>query len=204
MPILAGTRLTGRQGAYSIGILNIQQRSLAAVPTGNFTALRVRRDLFANSDIGAVLLNKEVEGSAFNRVVGLDANFRFGPLVSLNAYGAKTFSPAAAVPPQGRAYTMRAGGRYEGRAWQVNGRYDTIGARFNDEMGFVPRLGVDNAFIFVGRRFRPALISRWVREVRPHWQADTFVRQNGAGLESRYQDFHLPSPSRTGRIWRSG
>ena len=192
VPILAGTRLTGRQGAYSIGVLNIQQRSAGAAPAVNFTALRMRRDLFANSDIGAVLLNKEAEGAAFNRVVGVDANFRFGPLVSLNAYGAKSFSPAAAVASQGREYTMRAGGRYDGRAWQFNGRYDTIGARFNDEMGFVPRLGVDNAFFFAGRRFRPRLISRWVRETRPHWQVDAFVRQDGGGLESRYQDFHWP------------
>ena len=192
IPILAGTRLTGRQGAHSIGVLNIQQRSAGAVPASNFTALRVRRDLFANSDIGAVLLNKEVDGPAFNRVAGVDANFRFGPSVSLNAYGARAFSPEPAVPRQGREYTMRVGGRYEGRIWQVNGRFDTIGARFNDEMGFVPRLGVDNAFIFAGRRFRPVRISRWVREIRPHWQADTFTRQNGGGLESRYQDFHLP------------
>jgi len=192
IPILAGTRLTGRQGAYSIGVLNIQQRSRDAVPAANFTALRVRRDLLANSDIGAVFLNKEAGGPAFNRVAGVDANFRFGPSVSFNAYGAKTFSPAAAVPAEGRDHTMRVGGRYDGRIWQVNGRFDTIGARFNDEMGFVPRLGVDNAFLFVGRRFRPVAISRWVRETRPHWQVDTFTRQAGGGLESRYQDFHLP------------
>jgi hypothetical protein len=192
VPILAGTRLTGRQGAYSIGVLNMQQRSLGAVPAANFTALRLRRDLLANSDIGAVLLNKEVDGPGFNRVAGLDANFRFGPSVSLNAYGAKTFSPETNVLPQGNDYTMRVAGRYDGRVWQTNGRFDTIGARFNDEMGFVPRLGVDNAFLFAGRRFRPAMISSWVREIRPHWQIDAFIRQNGGGLDSRNQDFHLP------------
>ena len=192
IPILAGTRLTGRQGAYSIGALNIQQREDGLEPAANFTALRLRRDLLANSDIGAILLNKEEDGPSFNRVVGVDANFRFGPTVSFNAYGAKTFSPEPEVPQQGGDSTMRLGGRYDGRTWQVNGRFDTIGTRFIDEMGFVPRLGVDNAFIFVGRRFRPLAISRWVRETRPHWQADTFVRQDGGGLESRYQDFHLP------------
>ena len=192
VPILAGTRLTGRQGAYSIGVLNMQQRSLGAVPAANFTALRLRRDLLANSDIGAVLLNKEVDGPGFNRVAGLDANFRFGPSVSLNAYGAKTFSSEPAVRPQGNDYTMRVAGRFDGRVWQTNGRFDTIGARFNDEMGFVPRLGVDNAFLFAGRRFRPAKISSWVREIRPHWQIDSYIRQDGGGLDSRNQDFHLP------------
>ena len=143
------------------------------VPATNFTALRVRRDILANSDIGAILLNKETDGPAFNRVAGVDANFRFGPSVSLNAYVAKTFSPDAAVPLQGRDYTMRdrraATTAASGRR---TARYDTIGARFNDEMGFVPRHGVDNAFLFVGRRFRPVLLSRWVRETRPHWQVD--------------------------------
>ena len=68
VPILAGTRLTGRQGAYSMGVLNIQQRDAdGQSPATNFTALRVRRDLLANSDIGAIVLNKETTGSHFNR-----------------------------------------------------------------------------------------------------------------------------------------
>src|SRR5687768_2600713 len=175
VPILAGTRLTGRQGSYSIGVLNMQQRSLDAVPAANFTAVRLRRDVFAKSDIGAILLNKEVDGPGFNRAAGLDANFRFGPSVSLNAYGAKTFSPEPAVRQPGNDYTMRVAGRYDGRAWQTNGRFDRIGARFNDEMGFVPRLGVDNGLLFVARRFRPALISSWIRELRPHWQVDSYM-----------------------------
>src|SRR6185503_17029294 len=78
IPILGGTRLTGRQGPYSLGVLNIQQRELGTVPSTNFTALRMRRDILANSDIGAVLLNKEEVGEQFNRVAGMDANFRWG------------------------------------------------------------------------------------------------------------------------------
>ena len=68
IPILAGTRLTGRAGAYSIGALNIQQREKNGVPSTNFTALRARRDILANSDIGVVLLNKEENGPLYNRV----------------------------------------------------------------------------------------------------------------------------------------
>ena len=52
IPILAGTRLTGRMGAYSMGALNIQQREEGRTPSTNFTALRMRRDILANSDIG--------------------------------------------------------------------------------------------------------------------------------------------------------
>src|SRR6185295_7008091 len=45
IPILAGTRLTGRAGRYSVGALNIQQQRQGTVVATNFTALRVRRDI---------------------------------------------------------------------------------------------------------------------------------------------------------------
>jgi hypothetical protein len=151
----------------------------------------VRRDILANSDIGAVILNKEEEGPRYNRVAGVDANFRFG-FLTLNGYAAKTFSPESALAGSGNDYTTRTSGRFEDRLWQFAARYDTIGGRFKDEIGFVPRQGVNNTYVFVGRRFRPRFLSKWVRETRPHWQVDLFSRQDGAGLESRYQDFHWP------------
>jgi hypothetical protein len=191
IPILAGTRLTGRQGAYSLGILNIQQRELHASPATNFTALRVRRDILANSDIGAVLLSRDAFGGRDNRVAGVDANFRFG-FLNLNGYAAKTFSPQSAVPGTGRDYAARASANYSGRVWQLRARLDTIGGRFNDEMGFVPRRGVRGVQTYVSRAFRPRAISKLVREIRPHWQMDFFTREQGGGLESRYQDWHLP------------
>ena len=191
LPILAGTRLTGRQGAYSVGLLNIQQREEGLEPSTNFTAIRLRRDILANSDVGAVLLNKGANGSAYNRVAGVDANFRFG-FLTMNGYAAKTFSPESVIAGKGKDYATRASGRWEDRLWQFAARYDSIGQRFNDEMGFVPRQGVYETYVFAGRRFRPRLLSKWVRETRPHWQVDMFSRQDGGAVESRYQDFHLP------------
>jgi len=60
-------------------------------------------------------------------------------------------------------------------------------------MGFVPRRGVNNTYFYFGRRFRPEWLSKLgIRETRPHWLMDIFTRHDGMGLESRYQDFHLP------------
>ena len=191
IPILAGTRLTGRQGAYSVGLLNIQQRADGPVPSTNFTALRLRRDILANSDIGAVLLNKDDDGPRYNRVAGMDANFRFG-YTNLNGYVAKAVSPQFVAPGSGKDYAVRFAASYQDRAWGLRGRFDSIGERFDDEMGFVPRKGVNSGFVDIGRAFRPSLFSRWLRESRPHWRLDMFARQNGGGLESRYQDFHFP------------
>ena len=70
--------------------------------------------------------------------------------------------------------------------------YQTIGSRFNDEMGFVPRVGVDNAEGYLGAHLRPKKYSSWLREFFPHFQIENFTKRNGGGLESRYMDWHVP------------
>ena len=189
VPLLAGTRLTGRQGAYSLGAINIQQRSTDAVSAANFTALRLRRDILANSDIGAVFLNKDEQGFSFNRVAGMDANFRFGYL-SLNGYVAKSFSSAATTPSRGNEYSTRAGIDYETREWRVQVGHGSIGERFNDELGFAPRLGIHNVDAWLGYRLRPAAVSSWLRQMQPHWEFDMFTRQHDGHLDTRFIGYH--------------
>ena len=70
--------------------------------------------------------------------------------------------------------------------------YQTIGARFNDEMGFVPRVGVDNAEVYLGAHLRPKRFQSWLRETFPHFQIENFTKRDGGGLESRYMDWHWP------------
>src|SRR5262245_9304576 len=125
IPLLAGTRLTGRTGKYSLGALNIQQREQGLVPSTNFTALRMQRDVLANSDVGVVFLNKAEDGPAYNRVAGLDANFRFG-FLNLNAYGVRTFSPQSTTPGAGEDFAMRGNFNYQSRTWQFRGHYNAI------------------------------------------------------------------------------
>jgi hypothetical protein len=192
IPILAGTRLTGRMGAYTVGALNIQQREEGRIPSTNFTALRMRRDVLRNSDIGVMLLNKDESGAHYNRVAGVDANFRFG-FLNIDGYAVRTFSPSSLIPGTGEEFSARGHANYQTRTWQFRGFYNVIGERFNDEMGFVPRVGVNNSLMFAGRAFRPEWLSRiGIRETRPHWQMEIFQRRDGLGLESRYQDWHLP------------
>jgi hypothetical protein len=172
--------------------LNIQQREQGLVPSTNFTALRMQRDVLANSDIGAVFLNKAEDGPAYNRVAGVDANFRFG-FLNLNAYGVKTFSPQSTTPGVGEDFAVRGNFNYQSRTWQFRGHYNAIGQRFNDEMGFVPRRGVNNGLLYARMNLRPAWASRMgIREIGPHWQGEVYTRRGGGGVESQYMDWHLP------------
>ena len=77
VPILGGGRLTGRAGKYRLGIISMQTDDFGETPTTNFSVARLRRDVFQNSDIGVLLVNKNESGGYFNRIYGMDANFNF-------------------------------------------------------------------------------------------------------------------------------
>jgi Domain of unknown function (DUF5916)/Carbohydrate family 9 binding domain-like len=192
IPILAGTRLTGRAGPFSIGALNIQQQEEGTSPATNFTALRLRRNVLANSDIGVMFLNKETEGPHYNRGIGADANFRFFRDLTLNFALAKTDSPQSKVPGTGDDLYSKTAVGWRNRFWEARGAYQTIGTRLNDEMGFVPRTGVDNGEFYLGTHIRPKRFEKWLRETMPHFQLENFNQRNGGGLQSRYMDWHWP------------
>jgi hypothetical protein len=192
IPLLAGSRLTGRVGGWSVGALNIQQREQDNSPSTNFTALRLRRNILANSDVGVMFINKDPQGADHNRGIGADANFRFFTDLTMNLAVAKSDSPGARIPGRGDDWYSKTSVGWRSNRWEARGMYQTIGARFNNEMGFVPRTGVDNSEFYLGGRFRPRRLQRWVRETFPHLQFENFSRRNGGGLESRYMDWHWP------------
>ena len=191
IPILGGTRLTGRVGDYSIGAFNIQQRSTKASAATNFAALRLRRNVLSNSDVGILVLNKDVDGPRDNRLIGADANFRFFENLNVFAFTAKTLSPAAVSPGSGRDVMGRAGFSYRDVAWEFSLTYLQIGERVNDEMGFLPRTGISKIHWTMGPYFRPKLMSKWLRESHPHFEIQNVTRIGGA-LDSRFIDYHVP------------
>jgi hypothetical protein len=191
IPIAGGTRLTGRFGAYSVGALNIQQREGTSSAATNFSALRLRRNVLANSDVGVIMLNKDEGGPRFNRVVGADANFRFFNSLDLNAAVARTMSPAAAVAATGSESMGNASFHYRDRRWELQSTYVRIGDRFNDEMGFVPRTGVWKFDSTYGARFRPTRLSKWLRELFPHLGVTNVSWLKTGELQSRLIGAHM-------------
>ena len=188
IPLAAGTRLTGRAHGFNVGILNIQQRAGLSTPATNFSALRVRRSIFANSDVGVAFLNKQINGDD-NRVVGADANFRFFRYLNINTYTARTFSDSGRIRSGGNETATRLGFNYSAPFWNVRSSYLAIGEGFNDEMGFVPRVGVKKVDGFLAAHVRPKSVSRWLREFNPHFEWHNIDRWNG-DLDSRYLDYH--------------
>ncbi|MBI3933643.1 MAG: hypothetical protein HY316_03060, partial [Acidobacteria bacterium] len=187
IPILGGTRLTGRVGRFELGALNIQQRKQGGSAATNFTVARLRYNFLTNSDIGVMLNNKEELDSAhFNRAVGVDANLRFGQSLSVYSYLAKTFSSnGGSHDLAGRVAVL-----YVTSVWTVRQSYVNIEQDFNNEMGYVPRLGMRSYAGFLGRNFRPQNLRGTVRRFYPHWKLDYLVNPDGE-LESRSINHHF-------------
>ena len=177
IPMVAGARLTGRAGPYGLGLMTIQTESIDGRPGDNYTVLRGRRDIFNNSDVGAIVLSRQSSGTSadFNRVIGGDANFRFFRALSVNSFLAKSSAPDAS------------GGEVAGKAsatWNDNflhSQYSflTIGDAFRDDIGFIKRTGIRKHFVDFGIRPRPESLRKYgIREVHPHTRYNIYTDQS--------------------------
>lgn len=161
VPVLGGVRLTGRTGPYSVGALDIQTDdapSAGAVAT-NFSALRLKRNLFRRSNVGMIATRRgpgpvsaAVGGRDASYSIGADATLLFFKSINLTSYYAHTRAPDAA----GRAVT---GASYRGRFDYTDDRYGAVAEHmlidrdFRPEVGFVRRTDVRRSFAQL--RFSP-------------------------------------------------
>ena len=60
-PLYGGARLTGRAGGYGLGFMTMQSEDVTGRPSNNYTVARVRRDVLANSDVGAIVLSRDAD-----------------------------------------------------------------------------------------------------------------------------------------------
>jgi hypothetical protein len=180
IPIIAGGRVTGRQGAYRVGLISMQAAEFEETPSTNFTIARVRRDLLRNSDIGGIFVNKQKAGDDYNRTYGIDANFRFFEYLELSSYLLGTDTP-------GLEGSDTAGfGRvaWRDRFFDVEASHISIQDNFNAEVGFVPRVGIQKSSGSFGLTPRPEGRIPWVRELNPSISINYITNQDGV-LDTR-------------------
>lgn len=145
VPILAGARLTGKLGRFDIGAFDIVTREATiveentTVPQTNFAALRVKRDIFARSSVGALALSKSpAEEGASNHVLAADATIAPGPNTRFYGFASKSFTPGLT----GSSHAVGVEGNWQNDKAAISGTYVDIGDDFNSEMGFLARTGI--------------------------------------------------------------
>ena len=177
-PLHGGVRLTGRAGGFTLGLMTMQSKDDDGRPSTNYTVARVRRDLFRSSDIGAIILSREPNGDNgdFNRVVGVDTNFRFFRNLSINGFFARSESPGVTTDQD----STKASIGWEDSKKRLQTSIMKIGEGFRDDLGFVRRTGVTRQF-YDGAWFpEPEVLrKRGIRRIEPH--ARTWIYNDPSG-----------------------
>ena len=111
--ILWGSKLTGKIGDYSIGVLGNQtgefgssETALSEKEAAWFSAVRIKRDILKRSNVGILFVNKEQGGSDrfHSRVGGVDMNLALGKTYHLSGQYAGSFHPGE--DSENMAYTI--------------------------------------------------------------------------------------------------
>lgn len=155
VPLLAAGKLSGRAGKYSLGVMNVQTEradvtvpggAVTTAPSANDSVVRIKRDLFSNSSVGAIVTSRQSSATEFNRLAGVDANLWFSPALKGEVLLARTFTPS------GRKDDALGLGRllFSRQNIVADARYYAVGRDFAPEMGFVTQNDLRRSSIDVG------------------------------------------------------
>ena len=183
VPIVGGGRLTGKAGPYSIGILNIQsgeERQASAQPT-NFSVLRVKRDVFSRSNIGALYTRRAETSAGVQETFGVDALYSASRGLNVNAFFARTRTPG--VESHDTSHLARID--YNADRYGLQLEHLSVGANFSPAIGFLRRTDFQREFAQL--RFSPRPATTHLKAIRRFvYQGSIEYLKNGAGrLEMR-------------------
>jgi len=149
--ILYGARLSGNVNKlYRVGFLNMQTAAVESsnIPSFNYTVGTVQRRLGRNSNIRGIFVNRQefknandqfrFTGFNFNRVAGLDYNFRFnGNRWTGNAFYHKLITQEKEEGQYSGGYSLA----YSTQRTSLQWFHQVIGKGYEPAVGYVPRNG---------------------------------------------------------------
>ncbi|MBC8180666.1 carbohydrate binding family 9 domain-containing protein [candidate division KSB1 bacterium] len=159
-----GVKLTGKEGANSVGFFTVQDEitnflfpgvegsastSLAKKSYGS--VLRYKRDVSKSSYVGVLLSDREGNGY-YNRGVGIDGDFKFTKKDRLmfGFMGSSTQYPEAISKDYDQPTTDFRGGAYhlfyahETRNFEIYGLHQEADQDFRADLGFITQTGIRN------------------------------------------------------------
>jgi len=174
VPLFGGGRLTGRAEDFEFGVLDVQSERMGTSPGENFGALRVRRNIFGNSDIGFLFTNRQATGdtvSAENRSFGTDLNMRVAQSLFINSYLVFTRGPATS------ANAARFAIGWRDRLFDASTMFRHVGAEFEPGMGFIRRTAIRQYYATAG--IHPRAGNGAILEFNPYVEADYITDLSG-------------------------
>jgi hypothetical protein len=184
IPVDGGLRLSGKLGnKTNVGLLYMSTEAVTDVAPGNkFAVARVSQELPNRSSIGAIIVNRQGDGSYLtpksdddNQTYAIDGRWGIGENILIQAWVAKTETPGRT----GRDDAFSLNASYNSTTWVSELIYAEVGEDFNPEVGFLTRTEYRKARAMILRYIRPDDL--WgLLELRPHisytgfWKFDGF------------------------------
>lgn len=179
VPILGGTRVTGRAAGVEIGALGMRTRAGLGRPAEEFAVARLRRNVFGNSDIGVQLLNRNpIDSGGANLSYGLDANIRLFRNMVVNSYYAASRAPGDTADGDAARLSVA----YRSAFWNTSAMWKRVSDDFQPGLGFVRRRAMEQWFGTVGTHWRPR--SRRLQEVVTYIDGE-YIADPSSRLETR-------------------
>lgn len=164
--ILAGVRVTGREGGLNFGVMDVQMHDDSALGSKNLSVGRLSANVLEESTVGLIFTHGDPSTTGDNTLVGGDFNYRtsglFGDQVlEAHAWTMATFSdegPSAAGVDRGMEGTGTAFGAkvsYPNDRWAWSVFAARYAKSFNPALGFIERPGTYEANADLRYRWRP-------------------------------------------------
>lgn len=212
--LLLGAKLTGKAGDWSLGLLEARTqdthftvtdpdtgvRTDQFAPAANFFILRVQRDIWKNSSVGFMTVNRDQGpgdvGSA-QHVHAVDLNIVAGPHVKWSsqlAYNQNQTTVLAGIQRAG----FRSDFDYNSDRWEMGAGYKFLGRSFDiSQIGFEPETDRHSGYTFV--TYKPFLNRHGIRQVFFQLNYDTSIDTEGlledagadADLQVQFKNFWL-------------
>lgn len=182
-PVRAGARLSGQLSEkWRLGLMNMQTGSQDSIPASNFTVAALRKQIFARSNIGFFLVNKQVTadketynfiGPRYNRVAGMDVNLASAD----NRWTGKAFYHQSFYSgASGETFALAGEVNYSTQQFEATWNQAWVGADYRAEAGFVRRTGFHQINPSVEYKFFPA--SSKIISHGPEMEIDLFYDPN--------------------------
>jgi len=188
--ILAGAKLTGREGDLNFGLLDVQMKEDDALGDKNLFVGRASVNVLEESALGVIVTNGNPQRRGNNTLVGADFDYRDsdgpgGAVLDGNAWFQATLDSPSGGFEDGRssATDYAWGGRfsYSRDPWDAGFFYGEYGPSFNPALGFISRRGRREMNVNGSYTFRPN--GDFIRTVAVSTRTSAYTTLNGT-LES--------------------
>ena len=192
IPILAGTKVTGRVGPINVGLLNVvtdgykRLASSQKIGVRNLTVARLSMNVLEESTVGVIVTNGDPNSKADNSLVGADVNYRNSQFLNGRTLIARAWvqhTETSGFNSAQTAWGMRLAYPNDRVNWYLIA--EEVEKNFKPALGFVSRGGIRN--YYTGYRFRQRPQS-WLRTI-DHRLAGSLVTDNDDHFKSGRIEF---------------